>query len=90
MQEQEIQELIGALFASALGCGFVIALLVFTVFIWWRIFAKAGYPGALALLMLVPLVNLGLLCVLAFAEWPIQRELAQLRRTAGSPPTPQL
>jgi hypothetical protein len=39
----------------------------------WRIFAKAGYPGALALLMMIPLVNLVLLYFLAFADWPSLR-----------------
>ena len=38
-----------------------------------RIFAKAGYSGALALLMLVPVVNLIMLYFLAFADWPALR-----------------
>lgn len=36
----------------------------------WRISEKAGYPGWLSLLVLVPLVNVGYLYFLAFAEWP--------------------
>lgn len=36
----------------------------------WRICKRAGYPGALGLLILVPLLNLGLLYFLAFARWP--------------------
>ena len=36
----------------------------------WRIFANAGFPGALSLLMLVPVVNLIMIFVLAFADWP--------------------
>ena len=40
----------------------------------WKIFSKAGFPGALSLLMLVPLVNLIMIFVLAFAEWPALRE----------------
>lgn len=39
----------------------------------WRIVAKTGYPGALALRMLVPLVNLVLLWVFAFSEWPVEK-----------------
>lgn len=39
----------------------------------WRIFAKAGYPAALALLMLIPMVNLLMLYFLAFADWPSLR-----------------
>ena len=37
----------------------------------WRILGKAGYPPALALLIIVPLLgNLCILAVLAFTEWP--------------------
>ena len=39
----------------------------------WRICAKAGYPGWLGLLALVPVANLLLLYFLAFAEWPLER-----------------
>lgn len=35
----------------------------------WRICVRIGYPGVLSLLMLVPLLNLGLLYFIAFAEW---------------------
>jgi hypothetical protein len=36
----------------------------------WRICAKAGFPGALGLLIVIPVLNLFLLYFLAFAEWP--------------------
>jgi hypothetical protein len=39
----------------------------------WRICSRAGFPGALGLLIMVPLLNLVLLYVLAFAEWPALR-----------------
>jgi hypothetical protein len=45
----------------------------------WRICSKAGYPGWLALLFLLPIANLVLLYFLAFAEWPLER------RAAGAP-----
>ena len=48
--------------------------------LFWRICSKTGFPGALGLLVLVPVANLILLCVLAFAEWPIERELREARR----------
>jgi hypothetical protein len=60
-----------------LGIGLL--FLVLTIAIWWKIFAKAGYSGAMGLLMLIPLVNFIMLLVLAFGEWPIQRELRSLR-----------
>jgi hypothetical protein len=46
----------------------LIAVLV--VWPFWRIFSKAGFSGWLALGMVIPLVNLLLLCYLGFAEWP--------------------
>ena len=48
--------------------------------VWWRIFAKTGYGGPFGLLMLLPLVNLVMLLVLAFAKWPIEKEIEELRR----------
>lgn len=46
----------------------------------WRIFTKAGFSGWLSLLMLVPLVNLAVLYVIAFIEWPSLR-----RANSGGP-----
>ncbi|MDR7132820.1 hypothetical protein J2X06_000019 [Lysobacter niastensis] len=40
----------------------------------WRIVSKAGFPGPLSLLALVPLVNVVLLWVFAFARWPVERD----------------
>jgi hypothetical protein len=39
----------------------------------WKIFSKAGFHGALSLLMIVPVVNLVMLYVLAFSQWPALR-----------------
>jgi hypothetical protein len=39
----------------------------------WRICSKAGFPGWLSLLMLIPLVNIAFLYFLAFAQWPANR-----------------
>jgi hypothetical protein len=46
----------------------------------WKIFSKAGYPGALALGMALPLVNIILLYFLGFSDWPVRKELKALRR----------
>jgi uncharacterized membrane protein len=59
-----------------------IAVTVFMVIASWRIFSRAGYAGALGLLMFVPIVNLVMLYVLAFREWPIYKELQALRTQA--------
>jgi hypothetical protein len=53
---------------------------VLPVIAFWKIFAKAGYPGALGLLLLVPLVNLVMFFFLAFSDWPVLKELEALRR----------
>jgi hypothetical protein len=60
----------------AVGLALVLAYLLG----WWRIFTRAGYPGALAVLMLVPPVALALWAFLAFAPWPARRELSALRK----------
>jgi len=54
----------------------VVAVLVVVPF--WRICRKAGFPGALSLLILVPLVNLVFLYVLAFSGWPSQQRGSSL------------
>ena len=39
----------------------------------WRIATKAGYPGALSLLTLIPVVNIVIIWVFAFVKWPVER-----------------
>jgi uncharacterized membrane protein YhaH (DUF805 family) len=41
---------------------------------YWRIFSRAGFSGWLALLMIVPLINLIVLYVVAFSRWKIKPE----------------
>lgn len=55
------------------------AIFAFMVWIYWRIASKAGYPGAYALLMLVPCVNLGVIIYFAFTEWPVEKEVREWR-----------
>jgi hypothetical protein len=43
-----------------------------------KIFAKAGFCWALGLLMFVPIANIIMAFILAFSEWPIQRQLRRL------------
>lgn len=60
-----------------------IALIVFFVWLFWRIFARTGMNGALGLLCLVPYIGpLICLLMLAFSRWPIEDEIAAHR--AGS------
>ena len=44
---------------------------VLTVIPFWKICTKAGFPGPLSLLMLVPIANIILPFYIAFAEWPV-------------------
>ncbi len=51
---------------------FTLAVVVFFVYLFWRIFAKAGLSGPLGLLCLIPGVGwLVALLVLAFSEWKV-------------------
>jgi hypothetical protein len=70
----------------------LLAIVAFSIWIYWRIFAKAGYNGALSLLNLIPGVG-PLICVLilAFGRWPIEDQLALLQSGASPtmpPPSP--
>jgi hypothetical protein len=68
---------------AAMAGGFVIfglIMLAIMIAIYYVIIKKTGYNPLLALLMLVPGIGpLILLIMLAFTEWPIQRELNALR-----------
>jgi energy-converting hydrogenase Eha subunit B len=62
-----------------MGGGGYLVMLVWVVIVvipFWRICQKAGYPGALGLLTVVPLVNLVFLYYLAFATWPAHKAAA--------------
>lgn len=55
----------------------IIAIIAFSIWVYWRIFAKAGYNGALSLLNFIPGIG-PLICmiILAFGRWPIEDQLA--------------
>jgi hypothetical protein len=57
-----------------------LAVIVIKAVVFCRIFSKAGYHWALGLLMLVPIACIIMPFVLAFGQWPIYRELQQLRQ----------
>jgi uncharacterized membrane protein YhaH (DUF805 family) len=69
----------------------LLAVIAFTIWVYWRIFVKAGYNGALSLLNFVPGVG-PLICmiILAFGRWPIEDQLAALQGNAplGGPVPP--
>ena len=69
--------------------GFVILMClivaIIKALIFCKIFSKAGYCWALGLLMLVPIANIIMPFVLAFADWPIQKELRLLKQQQEKP-----
>jgi hypothetical protein len=56
-----------------MGGLFITAVLLVQIFLWWRVFSKAGYSGAFGLLFLVPFGVLIMLFILAFSQWPINK-----------------
>jgi hypothetical protein len=64
---------------ALLGLSIVVSLLV-----WFSIFRKTGFSKYWGLLGLVPLLPLFIPIVLAFIQWPAERELARLRVISGT------
>jgi hypothetical protein len=84
---------------AGMGVGFILiglliafAFLAFWVFLYWRIFTKAGLSGALSLIIIFPFFGyLIVLCILAFAEWKvIPAPLAYGLQPYPPPPPPPL
>ncbi|MDZ4168287.1 MAG: hypothetical protein U1E26_01340 [Coriobacteriia bacterium] len=67
----------------------VIVGIAVTVVAFWQIYRKAGYSGALGLLMFVPVVNIAAMLWLAFTEWPVIRQLREARAIAAAHMTPE-
>ena len=47
-----------------------LAVIVFVMICWWKVFERAGFGGAMSLLFLVPIANFYALYVLAYKPWP--------------------
>jgi hypothetical protein len=73
---------------GVIGVLFALIVIAVMVYAFWQLFHKAGYHGALSLLMLVPLVNIGMLLFLALSEWPAHKELKAWRTWYASTATP--
>jgi hypothetical protein len=50
---------------------------ILTIIPFWKILSKAGFPGPLSLLMLVPIANIVLPFYIAFAQWPVLKDKTQ-------------
>ena len=64
---------------------FGLLMTVLQILVFCKIFSKAGFSWALGLLMLVPIANIIIIFYLAFADWPVQRELRELRALRNAP-----
>ena len=74
---------IAPVFGVTFACFFLFVGLIVTIITAWaycRIFSKAGYCWALGLLMFVPIANIIMPFILAFGEWPIEKELKLLKQ----------
>lgn len=73
MDPQQQQQFAGLL--ASMGVAFFCFMLVivaFAVFLFWRVFTKAGMAGPLGLLVLVPGIGWVIaMCILAFTEWKV-------------------
>jgi uncharacterized membrane protein YhaH (DUF805 family) len=58
----------------------VLVILAIKLLICCKIFSNAGYSWALGLLILIPIVNIIMAFYLAFADWPVNKELRLLRQ----------
>jgi hypothetical protein len=58
----------------------LLGLICLIILLFWKIFKKAGFPGILGLVMIVPILNLIVTFWFAYTEWPVLRELNALRQ----------
>ena len=88
MQPQVSTEYAPMFILIVLAFSILVALIVtaITILVHCKIFAKAAFSWALGLLMMVPIANIIMLFYLAFADWPIWKELRQLRQRCGQTP----
>lgn len=66
--------------AIALIMGIYVVIIGFMIFTYAKIVAKTGYSWAWVFIIFVPVVNIVMIAMLAFRQWPVQRELELTRR----------
>ena len=57
-----------------------VAMIGFGLYMYWRIAGKAGWPGWYSLGLVVPVLNLVLMVMFAFKEWPVETENRVMRQ----------
>jgi hypothetical protein len=76
LQKKPIQEEYSNMFGLGIPELFVLLIIVAVMIIpFWQIFKKAGFSPALSILMIIPLANIVMIFFLAFAAWPIHKQL---------------
>jgi hypothetical protein len=69
----------GGPFTGIVVTGLLVLTCIVLAIAFYKLFSKAGLPGVIGLLMLVPVVNLGVALYLAFVEWPVLAELKRVK-----------
>lgn len=84
----DLQNQINGLSAGAVTAIVIVGIAAWVVMLlaYVSIIRRAGYSGWWVLIGLVPIANIVMFLVFAFKEWPVQRELAQLRQAVGRGP----
>ncbi len=90
--DSQSQQQIASMVAGFMGVFLIfgLAIVAFAIFLFWRIFTKAGLSGPLALLVLIPGIGwIIVVCILAFSEWNvIPRPVAPYYPPVYPPPPP--
>jgi hypothetical protein len=73
------------IFVICLALVIIFVVAVVAIILWCKIFSKTGYGWGFGLLMFVPIANLIMLCLLAFGDWPVLKELRMLRQQSNKP-----
>ena len=73
------------IFIMMFGIFFGLIAAAIKALIFCKIFSKAGYSWALGLLILVPIANIIMAFYLAFADWPVQKQVRQLKQQQENP-----
>jgi len=74
-----------AISGVGLTIAIIIGIAIWLVFViaYIKIITRAGYSGWWVLIIIVPIANIVMLLIFAYKEWPIQRELRELRGWAN-------